>query len=145
MDAMFSSNGIGNTWNVPHHLHCCILCFCVFEREKRLEKKDTRCFWSCMLLLSPCLYLCCINLRQQNPIHRAASLFHSCLTTYAHTQRERKWRCIAWGFWHLNIQNCVWGEHTVTERECCAPIEYSHLLDYWQWQKWVQGINMSVL
>lgn len=32
----------------------------------------------------------CVNLGEQNPIYRAASLFHSCLTTHAHTQRKCK-------------------------------------------------------
>lgn len=132
-DAMFSSNDIGQTLEIPEMFPTtCTAAFSVSvclrgrtigkERNKMLLKLH----W---LLLSPCFCLCCVNLRQQNPIHRAASLFHSCLTTYAHTQRKRKWRCIAWGFWHLNIQNCVWGEHTITERER-ALIEYSHL-DYW--------------
>lgn len=135
MDAMFSSDDIGQTLEIHEMLPTtCTAAFsasvCLRGRTigKERNKMLLKSYW---WLLSPCLYLCCVNLRQQNPIHGAVSLFHSCLTTYAHTQRKCKWRCIAWGFWHLNIQNCVWGDNTVTERECCALIEYSHLLDYW--------------
>lgn len=46
------------------------------------------------LLFDHVLHLCCVNLGEQNPIYRAASLFHSCLATRTHvharTQREYK-------------------------------------------------------
>lgn len=32
----------------------------------------------------------CVNLGEQNPIYGAASLFHSCLSAHAHTQRKCK-------------------------------------------------------